>query len=94
MELSNLDILDHSFDGMDMIVTVSKNENTEDYTDIYLESFVPEDYNVLERIDGGYDSPNYIEYTDEDYTSDDWYNSKTSHEQKALVMDAIKSKLN
>ena len=86
-------ILDFAFDGLDMIVTIMYGDNQEDSIEVYLEGFVPEDFQTYEKITGGYDTPDYETLIDEDFTSDEWYRSMTTHEQQALVMDAIKNKL-
>jgi len=69
----NLFVSEIEFRGLDAIVYIVDKHQEEDLVNYYLEDFVPTDYNVRERIVGGYESPDYEKNLDEDCTVEDWW---------------------
>lgn len=76
---------------MDMVCNIEV--GYDDPVECVIRDFVPDDYNIGERIVGGYDTPNYAEFTDEDYTPQDWWDERTTDEKKEMIREEIIKRL-
>lgn len=83
----SLKLVSHELNELDLTVVLSCNLNEEEKT-ITLYDFVPEDYNVMEKTTG-WDTPDFIEYKNEDYTPQNWLDSHKTKELHRLIINTI-----
>lgn len=79
----NFKVIDFSIQERDLVCTLDV--GYEDEIDCVLRDFVPDDYNVGEKIVGGYDTPDYASFTDENFTPSDWWDEFNITKQKEMI---------
>lgn len=79
----NFKVIDYDLQGKDLVCTLDV--GYEDDIECVLHDFVPDEYNVGEKIVGGWETPDYAEFTDEDFTPQDWWDEFGVNTQKEMI---------
>ena len=82
------------FNGSDAELFICNPDDYESMGSISLLNFVPDDYNVVERmITINHDLPDWEEVVDEDVSVDDWWNSLHKDDKIDLLNKAISDRM-
>jgi|TARA_R110000744_G_scaffold200854_2_gene320033 hypothetical protein len=84
-------VKDFSIEDMDLLVNVDM--GYEEEVEIVIYNFVPEDYNIGEKIVGGWETPDYAMVENEDFTPEDWWGEISYIEQVKKVKEEILKRL-
>jgi len=84
-------VVEAIIEGKDLVLTLDL--GCVDPVDCVINDFVPDDYNSGEKIVGGYETPDFVEFQDEYMTTTDWWNEFSRKEQNAMISEELTKKL-